>query len=276
MLYPILILGFLGLFFGVGLYIASKLFHVHIDPRVEKVEACLPGANCGACGLAGCSSLAKAIVHGSADVAACTPGGGEVAHLIAEVMGVGVEGRDKEVAILHCQGKEVGNRFEYKGVKTCKAANLMQGGPKSCVFGCIGYGDCEAACPFDAIDMIDGFPVVNEEKCTACGKCVEVCPKNLFSIRKIKSLVHVSCKSIDKPKDTRTNCKVGCIACQKCVKVCKFDAIHVNNFLAEIDYDKCISCGLCERECPTNAIANLRKTRKEKGLWPLKKVVSSQ
>ncbi|MBU4484534.1 RnfABCDGE type electron transport complex subunit B [bacterium] len=276
MLPPIIILGVLGLLFGIGLYIASKVFHVHVDPRVEKVEACLPGANCGACGLAGCGGFAKAIVHGHADITSCIPGGDDVAHQIADIMGVEVAGSEKQVAILHCKGREVNDKYDYKGIRSCAAANLLHGGPKECVYGCIAFGDCVKACPFDALHMVNGFPVVDEEKCTACGKCVAACPKNLFSIQKMKSTVHVTCKSMDKPKDARKVCKVACIGCGKCTKVCKFDAIYVENFLARIDYDKCVSCGLCEKECPTNAIVNLRIERKDKGLWPVKKIVSTQ
>ena len=271
MLQPIIILGTMGLLFGVGLYIASKVFFVKVDPRVEQVSHALPGANCGACGLAGCSGFAKAIVHGSADVAGCIPGGEDIAHLIADIMGVEAKTKDKEVAILCCKGRDVKDRFVYQGIPTCLAAAQTQGGHKECVYGCLQYGDCSHACPFDAITMVDGFPVVNEKKCTGCGNCVDACPRNLFMLKPLGRLVHVTCKSLDKAKDVMKACKVGCIGCKKCEKICKFDAIHIGNFLAEIDYEKCTSCGLCVKECPTSAIINFRKERKEIGLWPVKK-----
>lgn len=275
MLPPIIILGTLGLLFGVGLYIASKVFHVDIDPRVERICGALPGANCGACGLAGCSGLAKAIVHGSASIDACTPGGDEVTIIIADIMGVEAVARDREIAVLRCQGRDVKDRFEYQGIPTCVAADNTMGGHKECTYGCLMYADCERACPFDAIHMIGNFPVVDEVKCTGCGNCVTACPRDLYFLKPLGRLVHVCCMSYDKPKDTMKVCKVGCIGCRKCEKECKFDAIHITDFLSTIDYEKCTSCGACVRVCPTNSILNFRKERKEKGLWPVKKAAKA-
>lgn len=271
MLPPLLILGSLGLLFGLGLFVASRVFRVHVDPRVARIEHALPGSNCGACGLAGCSGLAKAIVHGSAEVTACIPGGEEVAELIADVMGVEAHATEKRVAILRCQGREVVDRYVYEGVRTCAAAALLHGGPKACLYGCIGYGDCEKLCPFDAIHMVDGLPVVDEAKCTACGKCVAGCPKGLFELLPLSRLVHVRCVSRDKGKVVRQVCEVGCIACKKCERVCQFDAVHIEGNLAVFDYEKCTSCGMCVKECPTGTIQNYRPERKKRGLWPVKK-----
>jgi Na+-translocating ferredoxin:NAD+ oxidoreductase RNF subunit RnfB len=272
MLPPIIILGSLGILFGVGLFIASRLFRVHIDARVGRVERALPGANCGACGFAGCGGFAKAIVHGSADIAGCIPGGEDVSHLIADIMGVEAKQSDKQVAILRCQGRDVADKYEYQGIKTCQAASLLHGGPKECSFGCIGFGDCARACPFDALHMIDGFPVVDEAKCTSCGKCVLACPKRLFDLIALGNLVHVRCRSTDKGKFVRHYCGVGCIGCKKCETVCKFDAVHIKDNLAVFDYEKCTSCGMCVKECPTGTIMNYRKARKALGLWPVKAV----
>lgn len=273
MLPPIIILGTLGLLFGIGLYIASKVFYVRVDPRVEEVLEALPGSNCGACGLAGCSAMAKALVHGSVSPDACVPGGEKVARLVAGIMGVEVNVHEKRVAILKCRGRDVASRYEYRGVGTCLAAHRMLGGNRECVYGCLMYGDCVRACPFGAIEMIDGFPVVDEEKCTGCGKCVASCPRSLFELRPLKDTVHVACVSTDKARDVIKICKVGCIGCKKCEKECKFDAIHVENFLAGIDYEKCTSCGMCVKACPTGSIVDFRQGRKEKGLWPVKKSV---
>lgn len=271
MLEPIIILGALGLLFGIGLFIASRVFFVKVDDRVEMIEKVLPGTNCGACGLAGCSGLAKAIVHGQADVTGCVAGGENVVDQIAAVMGVKAGHVEKKVAVLRCEGRNVKDRFVYKGIPTCEAAILVQGGPKECPYGCIGLGDCAAACPFDALHMVDGFPQVDEAKCTSCGKCVEACPKNLFDLESLGKTVHVQCQSHDLGKDTRKVCEVGCIACKKCEKICPFDAIHVENNLAVIDFEKCTSCGKCVDECPTHTIGQFRMKRKELGLWPVKK-----
>lgn len=271
MIAPIIILAALGVLFGIGLFIASRVFFVKIDGRVESIERVLPGTNCGACGLPGCSGLAKAIVHGQADVTGCVAGGDHVAHLVADVMGVEAAEVERKVAILRCQGKDVVDRFAYRGLRTCAAANLVMGGPKKCLYGCIAYGDCVNACLFDALHMIDGYPKVDEIKCTSCGKCVEACPKNLFDLESLASTVHVLCQSHDAGKDTRKACDKGCIACRKCEKICPFDAIHVENNLAVIDFERCTSCGKCVGECPTGTIVNFRMERKEKGLWPVKK-----
>jgi len=264
-------LGILGLLFGAGLFIASRLFRVRVDARVGRIQNVLPGSNCGACGFAGCSGFAKAIVHGSADVGGCIPGGEHVQELVADIMGVEARHIEKKVAILSCQGEKVADKYEYEGIRTCQAAALLYGGPKECPFGCIGFGDCERACPFDALHIVEGFPYVDELKCKSCGKCVEACPKGLFELQPLSKLVHVRCRSTDKGKFVRKYCEVGCIGCKKCETVCKFDAIHVEDNLAVIDYEKCTSCGMCVKECPTGTIVNYRKWRKEIGLWPVKK-----
>lgn len=276
MIEPIIILGALGLLFGIGLFIASRVFFVKIDGRVEMIERVLPGTNCGACGLAGCTGLAKAIVHGQADVMGCVAGGENVADQVAEVMGVKAGAVEKKVAVLRCQGRNVKDRFVYEGIRTCEAATLIQGGPKECSYGCIRFGDCAGACLFDALHMVDDFPQVDEAKCTSCGKCVEACPKHLFELVSLAKTVHVQCQSRDMAKDTRKACDVGCIACKKCEKICPFDAIHVENNLAVIDFEKCTSCGKCVDECPMKTIGQFRMKRKELGLWPVKKAVKSE
>ena len=275
MVVPLLILCTLGLLFGLGLYAASRVFFVKTDERVAMIEGVLPGTNCGACGLAGCGGLAKAIVHGQVDIMGCIAGGEEVAHLIADAMGVKAGAYDKKVSVLRCQGHHVKNRFEYTGIKTCAAAYLILGGPKECLYGCIAYGDCVTACPFDALHMTQGFPKVDELKCVSCGRCVEACPTLLYEMRSLGHTVHVGCQSHESATTTHAVCDKGCIACKKCEKICPFDAIHVENNLAAIDFEKCTSCGKCVKECPTYTIVDYRALRKELGLWPIKKVKPS-
>ncbi len=255
-LIPILVLGALGLFFGAGLAIASKKFAVHIDPRLEKIHGLLPGANCGACGGAGCFGFAEDILSGKSSIEACRVSEEAVKEQIARLLGKKIEKKVKLVATLHCYGgKKVKDRFIYQGIKSCVAANQILGGLKSCVYGCLGYGDCARVCPFDAIKISEeSIPVVDENECKACNKCVLLCPKKLFSLRPITRKVYVACLSHDSGKDTRTACPVGCIACRKCEQVCPVAAIQVIDNLAVIDYDKCTSCGKCVDVCPMKTI----------------------
>jgi electron transport complex protein RnfB len=266
MLYPLLTLGSLGLLFGIGLYIASRVFHVDVDPRVERVSETLPGANCGGCGLPGCGALAAAIVHGSSSVDACPVCSAPQLAEIARIMGVELAAGTRKVAVVHCQGRRVADRFTYAGPATCAAATLLIGGQKACPYGCLGFGDCVAACPFDAIHLVGGIPVVDEQKCTACGKCVAACPRSLIDLQSTDSHVHVLCRSFDKGGPVRKYCDVGCIGCKKCEKECPFDAIHVSDFLAQIDYEKCTSCGACVKVCPMKTIVNLRPARKQQAV----------
>jgi len=255
-LIPILTLAVLGLLFGMGLAVASKKFAVKIDPRLEKILGLLPGANCGACGGAGCFGFAESILSGKLSIDACKVSGEAVKEQIAKLLGQKIEKKVKLVATLHCYGgKKVKDRFIYEGVKECVAANLVLGGQKECVYGCLGFGDCERVCPFDAIKMSDeGVPIVDESKCKACNKCVLICPKKLFSLRPVTGKVYVACSSHDLGKDTRAVCPVGCIACRKCEQICPVDAIHVIDNLAVIDYNKCTSCCKCVEVCPTKTI----------------------
>ena len=261
------VLALIGGVFGIVLTIVSRLFGTQTDPRVEQIEEALPGANCGGCGYAGCAAYAEAIVKGEAPPDACAPGGEGTVQTIARIMGVEVGEGVKKVAIIHCNGKNAKNRFDYAGVRDCRAATLVQGGFTQCTYGCLGLGTCVSACPFGALEMKDGFPHVIEEKCVACGKCVDACPRDLIELVPLSSSVHVLCSSRDKGKDVKAACDVGCIGCKKCEKVCPVDAVHVTDFLSKIDYDKCISCGKCVKECPTSAIGDFRAERKEKGIY---------
>lgn len=260
MIEAIAVLGGISGFAALGLGIASIKFHVEIDPRVEAVEGLLPGANCGGCGFAGCSALAKAIVEGSALPNACPPGGADAAKAIAGVMGVDAGASLKRVAAVHCKGGKsvAGEKGVYQGVEDCRAAAIVGGGPKLCAFGCMGFGTCRASCPFDAIEMTaDGLPLVDMEKCTGCGNCVEVCPKNIIDLMPENKLVYIRCKNPHKGKAVTSVCSVACIGCAKCEKTCPFGAISMDQNLAVMDKEKCTSCGLCAPVCPTGNIDDL-------------------
>ncbi len=257
-------LGFLGLAFGIGLAVAAKKLAVQTDPRLEKVYGLLPGSNCGACGGAGCFGFAEAILSGKLQIDACRISSDEIKEKIAAVLGRKLIKDVKKTAVLHCNGgKKVKDRFFYQGIEDCVAANLVLGGQKECVFGCLGFATCVKACPFGAISMNEeDLPVVNENKCTACGKCVAVCPKKLFSLVPVSKVYAARCKSLDFGKKVLDVCPVGCIACRKCEKACPVKAIQIIDNLAVFDYRICDNRGECFKVCPVNTIA-----KKENKLW---------
>lgn len=255
-------LGILGMVFGLGLAIASDKFAVKVDPRIDRINEALPGVNCGACGQPGCSGFAQAVVEGKAPVTGCTVGQSAVAELVANIMGVKFEGRERTVAVVMCHAKGVKNKFVYTGVKDCRAAHIIGGGFLGCDYGCLGLGTCVEACKFEAMYMgEDGLPKVIEERCTACGKCAAVCPRKLISIVPVSKMVHVRCKSLDKGAVAKKICQDSCIACKQCEKICPYDAVHVQNNLAVIDYHKCTSCGKCVEVCPNHTIINFARER---------------
>jgi Na+-translocating ferredoxin:NAD+ oxidoreductase RNF subunit RnfB len=268
----LVVLAGLGIVFGVALAIVAARFVVKADPKVEKVRETLPGANCGACGFAGCMGYAEAVA-GNPDVAVnlCAPGKSAVAEKIAEITGKKAEKVDPKIARVFCQG---GNslsqrKFIYTGVMDCTAAVLAAGGDKSCEYGCLGYATCMRACPFDAITMsADNLPIINKEKCTACGKCVAACPKQVIELAVESKAVVISCHSKDKGIDVKKKCQVGCIACGICARTCPVDAIKVDNNLARIDHSKCIVCGLCVKKCPTSAIHDFIPVRPKAHIDP--------
>lgn len=251
------VLGVLGLVFGLILGVAAKVFEVKEDPKIAEIRGLLPGANCGACGFPGCDGMAAAMASGKAPASGCPVSSSEASQKIAEVMGVSVEMSEKHVAKVLCKGcdSKATKKYEYDGILDCKAAAMVQGGDKSCEFGCLGYGSCVKVCDFDAINIVDGIAVIDKEKCTACGKCVIECPKNVIELIPYKNEVIVECKSLGFGKTVKDYCKVGCIGCKLCEKNCPFDAVHVENNIARIDYEKCKQCLVCTAKCPTRAIS---------------------
>jgi RnfABCDGE-type electron transport complex B subunit len=255
-LISVLSLGSLGFLFGMGLAFASERFFVKIDSCTNEIFSQLPGVNCGACGQAGCLGFAEGLSKGICSIEDCKVMEEEGRRKVSQLLGIELIPKVKTKAILHCQGgKAVKDRFIYQGIKDCISANLVLGGQKECIWGCLGFGECEKSCPFGAIKMgEDLLPIIDETKCTGCGKCVEVCPKGLFSLIPIDKKYFVACKSKDFGKKVMEVCPVGCIGCGKCEKVCPLDAIHVINNSATIDYNKCNNCGKCFEVCPTKAI----------------------
>lgn len=256
-LYPILSISGMGLLFGIALGFAGRIFYVEEDPKIGEVRDALPGANCGGCGFAGCDAFAVAVAVGDAPVNGCPVGGDAVAEKVADIMGVKAEASIKKAAYIKCVGncEKAVYKYNYFGMDDCKAVNQLAGnGAKACGMGCIGNGTCVKACPYNAIRIVDGIAEVDSNKCTACGICVSTCPRQLIEIIPIEKKVRVGCNSLDSGKVVRQICSVGCIGCKICEKACDFDAIHVNNFLAKVDYDKCTLCGECVKKCPTKVI----------------------
>ncbi len=255
-LIAILVLGTLGLLFGIGLAIASKKLAVQVSPKLDEVHHLLPGANCGVCGNPGCFGFAESLLAGKSSLENCKVCSEEIKEKIANILGLALEKQTKKIATLHCNGGlKVKDKYLYDGVNDCIAANLVLGGQKSCAYACLGFDTCVKACPFGAITMsAEALPVVDKVKCRSCNKCVLACPKKLFSLVSVTHTVYVACSSHDLGREVKSVCPVGCIACKLCEKACRFDAIHVIDNLAVIDYHKCTSCKECVPVCPAKTI----------------------
>ena len=255
-----IIVGVVGLFIGLFLGIAAIKFKVEVDEKEEAVLNALPGNNCGGCGYPGCSGLAAAIVKNEAAPNTCPVGGEPVGKKIAEIMGVEAGETVRQVAYVQCNGDcdKTTVDYEYTGIEDCNMLSFVpNGGPKSCNYGCLGYGSCVKVCPFDAIHVVNGVAKVDKEACKACGKCVAVCPKKLISLIPYDSKYAVACMNKDKGPDVMKVCQVGCIGCQLCKKNCESDAIEIDSFKATINQEKCIKCGACKEKCPKKTIAEL-------------------
>ncbi len=251
------VVGGVGLFIGLFLGIAAIKFKVEVDEKEVAVLEVLPGNNCGGCGYAGCSGLAAAIAKGEAPVNQCPVGGAAVAGKISEIMGVEAEEGQRMTAFVACQGDCDKTRvdYDYTGIEDCRMLSFVpNGGPKSCNYGCLGYGSCVKACQFDAIHVINGVAVVDKEKCKACGQCVAACPKKLISLVPYDAPYLVACSSKDKGPVAMKACDAACIGCGLCQRNCPAEAVKVENFNATIDPEKCTGCGTCMEKCPKKSI----------------------
>lgn len=263
----------LGLALAVVLVIANRRLFVYEDPKIDEVEELLPHANCGACGTAGCRAFAEKLVAGELQPGACTVNSTEMNQLIAGFLGVELGAQEKRVARLACAGgSHVARRHgNYKGVESCRAAALVSGGGKGCAWGCLGHGDCERVCDFDAIimDRYD-LPQVVVDKCTACGDCVDICPRDLFSLQPLSHRLWVACKNLEKGEAAEAECVVACNGCGRCALDAPENLITIDQNLAVIDYSKnSLASRIAIERCPTGAIVWLEEGV-QKGLGAVK------
>ena len=236
---PVVIIGILC---GAGLVIASKVMAVKEDERLPKIRECLPGANCGACGFAGCDGYAKALCEWFIVWLALAD-----SHVDKLESGIALRILDDDTQ----------DKVDYKGMESCQAAKLLYGGKGSCTYGCLGLGDCKNVCPQNAICMQDGVAHINRERCIGCGLCTRVCPNRLIDLIPDRETVVVACSNRDKGAAVRKACTSGCIGCRKCERSCPNGAVTVTDNIAVIDYNKCEDCpdfGICARSCPTGAL----------------------
>ena len=275
-LISLIVLGCTGLIAAVLLYLVAQKFKVEEDPRIDLVQEALPGANCGGCGFAGCRAMAEACVKAtSLDGLLCPVGGAATMDAVGEILGMKAAAAEPKVAVVRCNGtcEARPKTSRYDGTRTCAIMNTLYVGETGCAFGCLGCGDCVAACQFDAIHInpATGLPEVDEAKCVACGACSKACPRGIIEIRKKGeegAKIVVLCNNKDKGAMARKNCLNACIGCGKCQTVCGFDAIKVENNLAYIDAEKCAMCRECEAACPTGAIHGLNLPELQKKAKP--------
>ncbi len=264
-IYTIFTVSSIGVVAAIILYAAAQKFKVFEDPRIDEVEEALPSANCGGCGYPGCRNFAEECVKAeNLDELFCPVGGNDLMKQVATILGKDAVEKAPQVAVIRCSGSfehrpRVNN---YDGAHNCTINAQLYSGDTGCENGCLGLGECVDACTFDAMYMDEktGLPVVIEDKCTSCGDCVRACPKDIIELRnkgKKDRRIFVSCINVDKGGVARKNCEVACIGCTKCEKECKFDAIKIENFLAYIDFNKCVLCRKCAPVCPTNAILEI-------------------
>lgn len=259
---PALILLVLAMLFAIALAYLGKKLAVSRDERIDQVKDCLSGANCGACGYAGCDGFATALVEGKAELSSCNATSKEKKEEIAEILGLTDTGEATKVVVCCHGGQDAKDKYDYVGYGDCRSMELLAGGRKQCAWGCLGTGSCVDACQHHAVTVKQkGYSEVSLSKCISCGKCISVCPKKIIKRIPASATYYVACSNHQKGKEVRELCTKGCIACGICVKQCEVGAITIVDNLATIDYTKCINCGKCAAKCPQRCIVSTDANR---------------
>lgn len=259
---PALILLVLAMLFAIALAYLGKKLAVSRDERIDQVRDCLSGANCGACGYAGCDGFATALVEGKAELSSCNATSKEKKEEIAEILGLTDTGEATKVVVCCHGGQDAKDKYDYVGYGDCRSMELLAGGRKQCAWGCLGTGSCVDACQHHAVTVKqEGYSEVSLSKCISCGKCISVCPKKIIKRIPASATYYVACSNHQKGKEVRELCTKGCIACGICVKQCEVGAITIVDNLATIDYTKCINCGKCAAKCPQRCIVSTDANR---------------
>lgn len=259
---PALILLVLAMLFAIALAYLGKKLAVSRDERIDRVKDCLSGANCGACGYAGCDGFATALVEGKAELSSCNATSKEKKEEIAEILGLTDTGEATKVVVCCHGGQDAKDKYDYVGYGDCRSMELLAGGRKQCAWGCLGTGSCVDACQHHAVTVKQkGYSEVSLSKCISCGKCISVCPKKIIKRIPASATYYVACSNHQKGKEVRELCTKGCIACGLCVKQCEVGAITIVDNLATIDYTKCINCGKCAAKCPQRCIVSTDANR---------------
>lgn len=259
---PALILLVLATLFAIALAYLGKKLVVSRDERIDRVRDCLSGANCGACGYAGCDGFATALVEGKAELSSCNATSKEKKEEIAEILGLTDTGEATKVVVCCHGGQDAKDKYDYVGYGDCRSMELLAGGRKQCAWGCLGTGSCVDACQHHAVTVKQkGYSEVSLSKCISCGRCISVCPKKIIKRIPASATYYVACSNHQKGKEVRELCTKGCIACGICVKQCEVGAITIVDNLATIDYTKCINCGKCAAKCPQRCIVSTDANR---------------
>ncbi len=261
MLYALITMGGLGLLFAAFLALADKFLSVEENPLIGEINEVLPGANCGACGCAGCYAFAESVVEGNSPVNGCPVGGDDCAKEVGKLMGITADATEKMYPVVMCQGTRTNaynKPVDYRGPMTCSTMDLVNGGPKSCNYGCLGGGECVDACNFGAMFMgEDGLPKVVRELCTGCMACVKACPKNIIEMHPESHKLFVLCKNEDDTKRSKSQCAAACIGCSACTR--KAIGVEMGHNRAIVDYDKLDISTVDISKCKTEAIIDISK-----------------